>query len=57
MDSLYPNINGKFIVGVDEIIMEEEDGNETRFLVDAGRSLLPRNSHVLLLIVELKVIL
>ncbi|KAM3325217.1 hypothetical protein P3S67_000341 [Capsicum chacoense] len=42
MDSLNPDRNGEFIFSIDDIIMEEEDTNETGFLVDAGRSLLPR---------------
>ncbi|KAF3684134.1 hypothetical protein FXO38_00432 [Capsicum annuum] len=41
MDSLNPDRNGEFIFSIDDIIMEEEDANETGFLVDTGRSLLP----------------
>ncbi|KAF3630541.1 hypothetical protein FXO38_27100 [Capsicum annuum] len=39
MDSLYPDVNGEFIFGTDNIIIEEVDTNETGFLVDAGRPL------------------
>ncbi|KAM3320677.1 hypothetical protein P3S67_007879 [Capsicum chacoense] len=40
MDSLYPDVNGEFIFGTDNMIIEEVDTNETGFLVDSGRPLL-----------------
>ncbi|CAN4117047.1 unnamed protein product [Withania somnifera] len=40
MDSLYPDVNDEFISSND-LTMEQEDANETGFLADPGRSLLP----------------
>ncbi|MCD9640401.1 hypothetical protein HAX54_025690 [Datura stramonium] len=37
MDSLYPDVNDEFILGIDDLIVEPEDANEAGFL---GRSLL-----------------
>ncbi|MCD7461044.1 hypothetical protein HAX54_045057 [Datura stramonium] len=41
VDGHNPDVNDEFILGIDDLIMEQEDANEAEFLVDAGRSLLP----------------
>ncbi|MCD7461042.1 hypothetical protein HAX54_045055 [Datura stramonium] len=40
-DGHIPDVNDKFILSIDDLIMKQEDANEAGFLVDAGRSLLP----------------
>ncbi|MCD7461050.1 hypothetical protein HAX54_045063 [Datura stramonium] len=41
VDGHNPDVNDEFILGIDDLIMEQEDANEAEFLVDAGRSPLP----------------
>ncbi|MCD7462471.1 hypothetical protein HAX54_048610 [Datura stramonium] len=41
VDGHNPDVNDEFILGIDDLIMGQEDANEAGLLVDAGRSLLP----------------